>query len=83
MNFIGFIEGNDITQGKASIIMQMVTGNVALKSAEGIVTMTSQLIKQSVKNILTKRRDFLYGLLSKRCTKRLILRHIMAPYGWD
>lgn len=73
MNFIGFIEGNDIAQGKASVIVtDGFTGNVALKSAEGIVTMTSQLIKKSIeKNILTKASGFFVRSIIKEVYKKI------------
>ena len=49
IKFIGFVEGDDITQGKADVIVtDGFTGNIALKSMEGAVRLLMNLIKDSV-----------------------------------
>lgn len=49
IKFIGFVEGDDITQGKADVIVtDGFTGNIALKSMEGAVRLLMNLIKDSL-----------------------------------
>lgn len=47
----GFIEGNDITKGTVDVIVtDGFTGNVALKTAEGVGKLTSQFLKEAFKS---------------------------------
>ncbi len=47
----GFIEGNDITKGTVDVVVtDGFTGNVALKTAEGVGKLTAQLLKDSFKS---------------------------------
>lgn len=49
LNYTGFVEGNDISFGKADVIVtDGFTGNVALKTAEGAVKLVVQLLKDSL-----------------------------------
>lgn len=49
IKFIGFVEGDDITQGKADVIVtDGFTGNIALKSMEGAVRLLLNLIRESL-----------------------------------
>lgn len=51
MNFIGFVEGNDISGGEIDVVVtDGFTGNVALKTAEG----TARLVGGWVKDALTE-----------------------------
>ncbi len=56
LNYIGFIEGDDIYSGKADVVAcDGFVGNVALKSSEGIAQIISHYMKQEfTRNILTK-----------------------------
>lgn len=56
LNFHGNVEGNDIFKGTADIVVcDGFVGNVALKTAEGLVAMLSAFIKQEFKrNLFTK-----------------------------
>jgi glycerol-3-phosphate acyltransferase PlsX len=56
LNFHGNVEGNDIFKGTADIVVcDGFVGNVALKTAEGLVAMLSTFIKQEFKrNLFTK-----------------------------
>lgn len=48
INYIGFIEGDDIYKGKADVVVcDGFVGNVALKASEGIAKMLTSHIKQS------------------------------------
>jgi len=47
----GFIEGNDITKGTVDVVVtDGFTGNVALKTAEGVGKLTSQFLKEAFKS---------------------------------
>jgi len=56
LNYVGFIEGNDIYSGKVDVVAcDGYIGNIALKSSEGIAKMISFYIKREFsRNILTK-----------------------------
>tara|TARA_Y100000590_G_scaffold456349_1_gene606764 strand:+ start:2733 stop:3755 length:1023 start_codon:yes stop_codon:yes gene_type:complete len=67
-NFIGFIEPDDITTGKADVIVtDGFTGNIALKSAEGI----SKFMTTNFQNIFTKSilNNIAYLILKKDLSK--------------
>lgn len=50
LNYIGFVEGNDISMGAADVVVtDGFTGNIALKTAEG----TARLVSGFVKDALT------------------------------
>lgn len=47
----GFVEGNDITKGTVNVVVtDGFTGNVALKTAEGVGKLTSQLLREAFKS---------------------------------
>lgn len=47
----GFVEGNDITKGTVDVVVtDGFTGNVALKTAEGVGKLTSQFLKDAFKS---------------------------------
>ncbi len=56
LNYYGFVEGDDIYQGKVNVVVcDGFAGNVALKSSEGVAKMISHFLKKSFnKNILTR-----------------------------
>ena len=56
LNYIGFVEGDDIYKGSVDVIVcDGFEGNIALKASEGVAHMFSHFIKQSfTKNIFTK-----------------------------
>jgi len=56
INFVGYVEGNDIYSGNVDIVVtDGFVGNVALKTSEGLAKMVSQLIRQEFKaNWLTR-----------------------------
>ncbi len=56
LNYIGFIEGDDIYSGKVDVVAcDGYVGNIALKSSEGIARMISFYIKREFsRNLLTR-----------------------------
>ena len=50
LNFVGNIEGNDITNGKADVIVsEGIHGNIAMKSIEGVSESAKKLAKMAMK----------------------------------
>lgn len=72
INYVGFIEGDQIYEGKADVIVcDGFTGNVALKVSEGVAKFIGKLLKQAFyRNWLTR----LAGLVSLPVLKSLIRR---------
>ena len=56
LNYVGFVEGDDIFKGVVDVVVcDGFEGNIALKASEGVANMFSHLIKESFnKNLLTK-----------------------------
>lgn len=56
LNYIGFVEGDDIYKGTADVIVcDGFTGNVALKSSEGVAQMIGHFIRAEFgRNLLTR-----------------------------
>jgi glycerol-3-phosphate acyltransferase PlsX len=67
LNYIGFVEGNDIYKGSVDLIVANgFVGNITLKASEGVATMFGFYLKQAfTKNILTK----LIALLASKILK--------------
>jgi glycerol-3-phosphate acyltransferase PlsX len=63
LNYIGFVEGNDIFRGTADVVVcEGFVGNVALKASEGVATMLSKHLKASFMRTTYSK---LVGLLAK------------------
>jgi len=51
MDFLGFVEGDDIGSGRVDVVVtDGFTGNVALKTAEGIAKMMSEMLREALKS---------------------------------
>jgi glycerol-3-phosphate acyltransferase PlsX len=51
MNFHGFVEGDDISKGTVDVVVtDGFTGNVALKTVEGLAKMISEMLMDSLKS---------------------------------
>ena len=60
-NFVGNIEGKDILNAKADVFLtDGFTGNVLLKSSEGLATMIYRILKQNIQAKLSRRLGFLF-----------------------
>lgn len=63
INFIGFVEGRDYPMGKVDVVVtDGFTGNVSLKTAEGIAKMMNHMLKQE---LLSSPRGKLGGAIAK------------------
>ena len=58
LNYVGFIEGNEIFSGKTDVVVtDGFTGNIALKTMEGTVGLASHYLRRAfTRNILSKLR---------------------------
>jgi len=56
LNYVGFVEGDDIYKGTVDVVVcDGFEGNIALKASEGVAKMMSHFLKHSFKkNLLTK-----------------------------
>jgi glycerol-3-phosphate acyltransferase PlsX len=56
LNYIGYVEGNDVFAGKADIVVcDGFVGNVTLKSSEGLARLISERVRQSFSRNLYRR----------------------------
>lgn len=78
-NYAGFIEGNDITKGTVDVVVtDGFTGNIALKTAEGVGKLTGQFVREAFKS---SPLAILGYLLAARAMKRLKDRVDPAKYN--
>ena len=79
LNFIGNVEGRDIYNGRADVIVcDGFTGNVALKTSEGLFEAVLKLLKDELSRNLKAK---LGALLSQQSFKRLKKRLDYSEYG--
>jgi len=79
LNFVGNVEGKDITHGRADVIVtDGFVGNVALKTAEGVGSMMMSLIKSEIKS---RPLAVLGGLLAKPAFRAAAKRLDFREYG--
>lgn len=72
INYIGYLEGNDLLTGKTDVLVcDGFVGNVTLKTMEGVVRMFLSLLKSSGKG---KKRSWWLTLLGRWIQKRLAKR---------
>ena len=51
INYVGYVEGNDIVENKADVIVtDGFTGNIAIKAMEGTIELMTSVLKDSIKN---------------------------------
>jgi len=79
LNFLGNVEGRDVYNGRADVIVcDGFTGNVLLKTSEGLIEAMLKLLREELSRTL---RTKLGALLSRRSFKRLKKRLDYAEYG--
>ena len=79
LNFIGNVEGRDIYNGRADVIVcDGFTGNVALKTSEGLIEAVLKLLREELSRNLQAK---LGAMLSKQSFKRLKKRLDYSEYG--
>jgi glycerol-3-phosphate acyltransferase PlsX len=61
-NFYGFIEGDDLARGTVDVVvMDGFTGNVVLKSGEGVMQLALQYFKEAFKSSWRARLGYLFA----------------------
>lgn len=79
LNFIGNIEGGDIYNGRADVIVcDGFTGNVALKTSEGLVEAVLKLLKDELSSNFQAKVG---AILSRQSLRRLKKRLDYSEYG--
>ena len=79
MNFAGYVEGRDITNGRVQVVVcDGFTGNVALKTMEGLGQFVSTVLKEAFRGSLASRLGY---LLSQGAMRRAFDRLDYAHYG--
>src|SRR5262249_3541113 len=79
LNFIGNVEGRDLFNGKADVIVcDGFVGNVALKISEGLVATVRALLTESLKATVTRQVGF---LLARRAFDDFKKRLDYSEYG--
>ncbi|MEH6359061.1 MAG: phosphate acyltransferase PlsX, partial [Pseudomonadales bacterium] len=73
LNYIGFVEGNDIFSDRADVIVcDGFVGNVALKTSEGLASMAGELLKQALQqNVFTRFVGFLVRPTLKKLSEQI------------
>ncbi len=75
MKFVGFVEGNRLSQGDLDVIVcDGFTGNIALKTAEGTAKFVGDLLKRAFRSSVRSKIGF---LISRPATK--LLRDHLDP----
>ena len=79
LNYVGFIEGNEIFSGKADVVVtDGFTGNVALKTMEGTFKFASQILRRAfTQNIFSK----LQAILASPVLKKLSVQMDSRKYN--
>ena len=79
LNFVGHVEGRDITNGRVNVVVcDGFTGNVALKTMEGLGQFVSTVLKGAFRSSLLSRAGY---LLSRGAMTRAYDRLDYAHYG--
>ncbi len=79
MNYIGYVEGDDVYKGGVDVVVcDGFVGNVALKSSEGVAKMVAHFLRESFgRNIVTK----LAGLIAMPVMRRF--KQIIDPRRYN
>jgi len=79
LNFIGYVEGRDIFNGKVDVIVcDGFTGNIALKTMEGAAAFAGEILKSAFQKNVSSRMGY---LMSRRSLKEGYRRLDYAEYG--
>ena len=70
LNYVGFIEGNEIFSGKADVVVtDGFTGNVAIKTMEGTIGLSTHYLHRAfTRNLFSKVQGLLAGSVLKNLT---------------
>ena len=79
LNYIGYVEGRDIFNDKVDVVVcDGFTGNVALKTMEGVASLAGEILKGAFQNNLSSKIGYLMSRQSLRTAYRKL---DYAEYG--
>ena len=79
LNYIGYVEGRDIFGGKVDVVVcDGFTGNVTLKTMEGVATFIVGVLRDAFRQTLISRLGY---LLSRKSLRKAYTRLDHAEYG--
>ena len=79
LDYIGYVEGRDVFTGKVDVIVcDGFTGNVALKSMEGVAIFATEVLKEAFQKNLSSRLGY---ILSRNSLREAYRRLDYAEYG--
>jgi len=79
INYIGYVEGRDIFNGKVDVIVcDGFTGNIALKAMEGVASFAGAVLKSAFQKNVSSRLGY---LLSRKSLAEAYRRLDYAEYG--
>ncbi len=79
LNFIGNVEGRDLYNGRADVVVcDGFVGNVALKTSEGLAKLVSSSLRESLKSTVTSQVG---AMLSQKAFKAFKSRLDYSEYG--
>jgi glycerol-3-phosphate acyltransferase PlsX len=79
IHYIGYVEGRDIFNGKVDVVVcDGFTGNIALKSMEGVASFAGEVLKSAFRKNLPSRLGY---LLSRKSLSEAYRRLDYAEYG--
>ncbi len=79
LNFIGNVEGRDLYNGRADVVVcDGFVGNVALKASEGLAKLVNSSLRESLKSTVTSQVG---AMLSQRAFKAFKNRLDYSEYG--
>lgn len=71
LNYVGFVEGNDIFRGIVDVIVcDGFVGNVALKASEGVARMLADIAREEFKRSLWSRLGALFAMPALRALRK-------------
>jgi glycerol-3-phosphate acyltransferase PlsX len=79
LNYIGYIEGRDILKGNVDVVVcDGFTGNILLKTAEGVAESLGSAIKEELKRTMMSKIGYIF---SRNAYSRLKKRFDYSEYG--
>ena len=71
LDYVGFVEGDDIGQGKVDVVVtEGFAGNIALKTAEGTARQIGQYLREAMNSSLGARIGYLFARSGFRAIAR-------------
>lgn len=79
LNYIGYVEGRDLLNGRVDVMVSDgFTGNVVLKTSEGVAEVLASLLKETLSSTLTAKVG---AVLARRALKKFKRRVDYSEYG--